>query len=162
MPLLVGVYVMALRSSNSFNFLNFYFIKKIFFPPTLFRRFRVRGVLQSSVSPCSPWNVRWSLLATILGSGEMYLLSTCARRIPSRDLWAGDARSIKCPASWAHSHKIHLPCTHFPAHISLHFQMLFSFLLSPELKAAAWLSSHTQMHLLKTLFWPLLSVVFII
>ena len=40
----------------------------------------------------------------------------------------------------------------FHAHISLHFQMLFSFLLSPELKAAAWLSSHTQMHLLKILF----------
>lgn len=115
MSLLVGSYVMVLRSSNSFYCFYFYLLKN-FFSPILFRGFRVRAEFcKNSISPLTTWNVTWSLLATILGSVKMYLWSPCAPRIPSRDLWAGGTRSIKCPASWAYSHKSHFPCTHFPA-----------------------------------------------
>lgn len=72
-------------------------------------------------------------------------MSTCAPWIPCEAVWAevlgqSDVQLLGLTAIKSTFH----------AHVSLHFQMPFRFPLSPELKAAAWLSSHMQMHVLKT------------
>lgn len=84
-------------------------------PPTLFRGFGVRGILQSSLAAYLK-EMGGVLCELHLKSGEVYscLPSGCITN-PSRDSQAGTARSRKCLATWTYNCKIHVACTHFRA-----------------------------------------------